>query len=310
MPIFDGKYDYGAAGHFDHFYTQVAANLQTPEFIDLAKVFVASTNRLRAFFELPLQLIFWSAAIGQVKLLGRHHMGIDPEDDSRDGEPEVNQSIIDTYNRFVTNPSADRLLAFSSDILGSMTGDQGGAKIDAAAQGVEASFAAMIMTAYATFETLAADLWVCALNRHISLATNWAEKNQGKQLTMQDIYSRGGDLSKSSGTALHQTRKVSFESLKEIRGAYSHAYKNDLDSIFAVPDLSKAEKIRHLFAHRGGLVDKKFKDDMSDFADCKDVVIGDRLRLTGPSTGELLNACVSAGCHLLLKADHWSKTHL
>jgi hypothetical protein len=65
----------------------------------------------------------------------------------------------------------------------------------------------MVMTAYATFETLAADLWICAVNKHVSLAKNWANENKGKKLTMEDIYSRGGDLSKISGTALHQTKK-------------------------------------------------------------------------------------------------------
>ena len=128
---------------------------------------------------------------------------------------------------------------------------------------------------------------------------------------MEDIYSRGGDLSKTSGTALHQTRKVTFESLKEIKVAYSHAFKTDLDAVFdSETDLIKSEKIRHLFAHRGGLIDRKFKDEVSNFDDCKNVVIGERLRLTGPVTGQLINACVSTGTALLHAADEWSRNHL
>lgn len=311
LPVFEGKYSYANAGAFGDRYQKLESQLETPEFVELAKVFAIDTNRVRAFYELPLQLIFWSATIGKVKLLGRHAAGIHPEDDSRDREDHVSQSILDAYNRSVSNPDSDKVLAFSSDILGSMVGDDNGVTIDAARQGVEASFAAMIMSAYATFETLAADLWIAAVNRHVSLAKNWAEQNPNKQFNMVDLYSRGGDLSKSSGTALHQTRKVTFESLKEIRGAYSHAFKSELDSAFdTVPYISAAEKIRHLFAHRGGLIDSKFRNEMSDFEESRAMVIGDRLRLTGDITGTLISACVECGVELLISADRWSKMQL
>jgi len=310
MPIFEGKYDYVRAGVIDYGYQQLESTLKTPEFVELAKLYVVSTNRLRSFFELPLQLIFWSGLVSQIKFIGRYHAGLDPEDESRDDEPKVQASITAHYNQRVGNPDPKKLLDFSSNALGSMIGDNGTTKVEAACQGVEAALAAMIMTAYATFETLASDLWVCAVNRHVSLAKNWASENKSKQLTMEDIYGHGGDLSKISGTALHQTQKVTFESLKNIRTAYSHAFKGEVNDVFDCPELIMAEKTRHLFAHRGGLIDRRFKDDTSQFDEYKEVVIGERLRLTGPVTGHLINACVSRGTKLLLLVDGWSQTHL
>lgn len=127
---------------------------------------------------------------------------------------------------------------------------------------------------------------------------------------MEEISGHGWDLSKSTGTALHQSQKIAFDSLRKIRAAYSHAFNNELDYVFdTLPALIRAEKIRHLFAHRGGLIDRKFKDDLSAFDDCKELVIGDRLRLTGPITGQLFDACVRCGTELLVATDKWSQTH-
>jgi len=157
---------------------------------------------------------------------------------------------------------------------------------------------------------LACDIWVCAVNKHTSLADNWTEKNKDKQLTMKDISGHGWDLSKNVGTILHRTQKISFQSLKDVKVGFSQAFNGELDDIFQNEALIKAEKIRHLFAHRGGLIDRKFKDEMSSFDDCKELVIGERLRLTGPVVGSFMDACIGSGTILVLAADRWSQQHL
>ena len=69
-------------------------------------------------------------------------------------------------------------LKFSAGVLAGLLGDQSGPGIPPAREGVEAVLAAMVVASYAAFETLAADLWVAALNRHTVLADNWADKNK------------------------------------------------------------------------------------------------------------------------------------
>jgi hypothetical protein len=309
MPIFEGKYEYLEAGDFDRTHLQLESVLQTSEYVQIAQSFVANTNRLLSFFEFPLQMMHWTSIMAISKAIGRSRLGIDPEDHSKDDDPAVSESAMAVYGE-MTGKAAD-ILELSSIAIGILVGDRDNVGISPAKEGVEAAFAAMIMSAYATFETLAVDLWICAVNRHVSLAQNWAKENKNKQLSMEDIYSRGGDLSKSSGTALHQTQKVTFESLRNIRTAYSHAFNGAINASFDdSPDLIKAEKTRHLFAHRGGLIDRKFKDEMDSFDDCKGMVIGERLRLTGPVTKKLIDACVSRGTGLLMNVNRWSQNHL
>jgi hypothetical protein len=106
------------------------------------------------------------------------------------------------------------------------------------------------------------------------------------------------------GKILHETRRVTFESLSEIRRAYSHAFKGTLDEAFEpVNDLVKVEKTRHLFAHRGGVVDRKFKDDMQSYQEYSELKINERLRLTGPVTRNYIDTCVRSGVALVLLAD-------
>jgi hypothetical protein len=93
-----------------------------------------------------------------------------------------------------------------------------------------------------------------------------------------------------------------------IRAAYSQAFKSELDHAFdAVPYIAVAEKVRHLFAHRGGLIDQKFRDEMDRFDESKEMMIGERLRLTGDVAGTLIAACVECGVELLTGVDNWSK---
>lgn len=307
MTVFDGKYDYVAAGRFDRMYLSLDSRLKTPEYIEIAKLFSANAGRLISFYEFPLQLTFWSGVLGRVKMLGRYHVGIDPEDESHDGENKVQASIIDVYNRTTNNPNPERVLTVSSNAIGSLVGDNAGSGIAPAREGLEAAFAAMVMTAYTIFETLAVDLWIAAVNRHSSLGDNWAEKNKDKRITMEEMSGEGWNLSKSIGTFLHQTRRISLESLKDIRSVYAHTFKGHMDEIFGdCSDLVKAEKTRHLFAHRNGLIDRKFKDEMAEFNEYKSVAIGERLRLTGPVTGGHIYACLNCGTSLLLAADDWS----
>jgi hypothetical protein len=312
MPIFEGKYEYIEAGIFDRSYLELPNKLRTLEFRGIAGPFIASNNRLLSFFEFPLQMIYWALRLGQIRTIARYQAGVDPEDESRDDEPAVRAAMLKQYEKMSKSPPTQKeALTFSSYVVGSILGDVESVAVQQACDGIEAALAAMIMTAYATFETLATDLWVSSVNRHTALANNWVEKNQGKQLTLKDMAGHGWNLSNRVGTLLHQSRRITFESLNEIRSAYSQAFKGELDSVFESHlNLVKAEKTRHLFAHRGGLIDRKFQDEMRNFDEYKKVVVGERLRLTGPVTGNLVGACVGCGVSLLLGVDNWSQNNL
>lgn len=231
--------------------------------------------------------------------VARYKAGYNPEDDAHDREAGVIQFMLDVFAQYRVD---------SAENLGKLLGDGGYAvAVEPAREGVEAALAAMTMAAYASFETLAADLWIAAVNNHVALARKWIDKNSERQLPANVIAGYGFDVSQRMGTVLHDTKKVSFESLLEVRKAYSQAFDGVTDAVFEPLDgLIRAEKTRHLFAHRGGLIDKKFKEDMERFPEYNGAVVGERLRLTGPVTRDHINACVNAGVALAKTVDQWT----
>jgi hypothetical protein len=306
MTLFDGKYDFLSAGG-DRNYLELPDNIIKNEYKEIAKPFRAGLDRLTSLFELPLQLIFWSGRLAVVKFLGRYRCGLDPQDASQDDEPQINAAILQAYNE-ATAEEGVAVLAYSARSLGFFLGDDGDhGGIVPACEGVEAMLAAMVMGAYAAFETLAADLWVAAVNCHPTLATNWLEKNQDKQIPGSVLAGYGFNTSGCMGTVLHDTKKVTFESLFDVKKHYALAFKGAVDDVFDhIDDLRMAEKTRHLFAHRGGLIDQKFKEQMKDYPEYAGATVGERLRLIGPVAGHHVTACARSGVALLKAVDTWS----
>lgn len=307
MTLFDGKYDFQLAGGFDRSYAKLPKLLRTAEYQKIAAPFVANINRVVHLYELPLQLIYWMGIMATVKAAARHEHGVAVLDDSRDGEEAVRNTAV----RILTGRAKKSGgLAIGASTLAHLIGDESIAGIGGAKEGTEAALAAMVMASYAALETLAADLWIEAVNKHSELASNWVSKNSERQLPASVLAGYNFDLSRRMGTVLHDTKRVTFESLYDIREHYSHAFKNELNSTFEpFDDLIKVEKTRHLFAHRGGIIDRKFKDETKRFDEYKSATVGDRLRLTGPVVGEHVNSCVKCATALLTAVDDWSVAH-
>jgi hypothetical protein len=305
MSIFDGEYKFLEAGRFDRTYGSVPEALLNAEYKDLAESFKATFDRLLSLFELPLQLIYWSGKIAQIKFIARYRIGIDPEDTSKDQSLAFQETFQTVLNE-VTSTGGMALRAAEGPLSGMVGDGLDGGGVPQAREGVEAVLAAMVMASYAAFETLAADVWIVAVNRDYSLAKNWIDKNSERQLPTSVLAGYDFNVSARMGTILHDTKRVSFESLNEIKNLYSQTFKGGVDGAFEpFDDLAKAEKTRHLFAHRGGLIDQKFKAQMAKYPEYANAVIGERLRLTGPVTGEHVNACAQCGVALLRQVDNW-----
>jgi hypothetical protein len=236
----------------------------------------------------------------------RHRIGLDPNDAKRDLDPDFKERSQSVYEEL--RASSETVYDFGTNVLASML--DGSEPVGAAVEGVEAAFAAMVMTAYAALETLAADLWIESVNRDSKLAGNWFEKSPDKQLPGNLLAGYDFNLSASMGTVLHSTRKVTFESWSDIKRAYELAFKDQLAEAFEPwRPIYRAEKTRHLFAHRGGMVDHKFREEMKDFPEYGLLVVGERLRLTGPVVRDHVDACIKCGMALLKSVDTWAVSH-
>src|ERR1700676_3193433 len=93
MSIFEGETKFIEAGRFDRTFFKLPETLLNPEYKDLAESFRATFGRIVSFFELPLQLIYWSGKIAQIRLVARSRCGVSPEDASKDGTAAVQATM-------------------------------------------------------------------------------------------------------------------------------------------------------------------------------------------------------------------------
>lgn len=123
-----------------------------------------------------------------------------------------------------------------------------------------ATLTAMVTGAYGAFETLAEDLWIATANKHFGLAMAFIKSFPQRQADMVALLGDGPDLTYRMGTILGRTKKIQFNSLGDIQDNYRRTFSSGIASV--LDDFSgvrTAEKIRHLLAHRGGVVDARFR---------------------------------------------------
>ncbi|MBW4052224.1 MAG: hypothetical protein HIU85_12320 [Proteobacteria bacterium] len=170
--------------------------------------------------------------------------------------------------------------------------------------GIESILSAMLQSSYDAFEAAVADAWIETINHDKKAAKAWAKDsaNQKKNLSVSEIADIGFNLSGGFGTFLQQRNKVAFHSLEDIKRAYSQAFKGQADQCFS-RDLAEAAEVRHLVTHRGGLIDRKFKNATKTFPEYQLLQEGTYLQLKGPLVKRLATACVDSAVALLKYCD-------
>lgn len=308
MPVHDGKWDVLEAGEFDLTYGDLGWRVTTPEFQPHAQVFASSFDRIRFLHDLPIQLIAWADHVAKCRLMTRQTFGVELTDGSKDQDPAFRLSHSGLYQSMIGDVPDWRAFG-ARELEGMLDWEDKNNKDNQVAPGVQALFAAMVMGAYVALENLAGDLWVAAVDKRDALATNWRKGNNIKQFPDAFLGS-GYNLSSKMGTLIRQNKMVSFTSWNDIKQAYSSAFAGALDSAF-VPSgpIYLAEKTRHLFAHRSGLVDDKFRQETEAYPEYQGLVSGERLRLTGSVVKVRVEACLQCGANLLKGADQWVRTN-
>jgi hypothetical protein len=147
------------------------------------------------------------------------------------------------------------------------------------------------------------------LARHPAVSQKWAERNDKKNVSWAEI--AGQDLTKGMGTRLTRKRSVQFISFGDVVKVYQDSFRGAVASAFTdCSDVFHAEKVRHLIAHRAGIVDQKFKDDMRDLGrhEYDNVSTGERIPINGPIVQGHFVACIRMGDAILKAVDDWSVT--
>lgn len=308
---YEGDYEFGMSDHVDRGYRELS-NL-TPEYVDIGRTFKNNMDRIMKLGWLPMELCFWSGLLVHSHCFARQRLGLAVDDYSKDNTAEFHafaKSAWDQCTPTTQNPKDPFKPVW--DIGGAQLKMVLKDEIESSQEkyrtaGIEAILAAMITASYAAFEALAVDLWVAAVDKHSSLASNWTDKNKDKSLTVAELSGVGFNLSNSMGTILTRSRKVAFQSFKDVRSAYDQAFHNGMGDVFSdTTAIYQAEKVRHLIAHRSGLVDEKFQSEMKGCTEYKDVSIGTQIPFNGPLAAKHIDACSRMGTALFMKVDAWS----
>jgi len=293
-------YQFEEAFQFSRDFEQLPSGLASNPFAATVATFKENLRRVILLGEMPLQLLFLAGTFERAICEARHDCGLAPNDQSKDqdeGYQEALSKRVQAY--FGSDPQWSTRAVFDYGahnlkfLLG--PGHPGRAAL-------EAVLAAMITSAYSAFETLAADLWVATVDMNFELAANVLRE---KQLPGNVMAGYGGDISKVGGRVLRDTKKVTFDSLSGIQDAYKQAFKGAISEPFD-QELRHTEKVRHLIAHRAGLIDQKFKAEMSDYSEYERQFVGSRILLTGPIVRDRIDACVRSGVSLVRALDKWA----
>jgi hypothetical protein len=312
---YEGDYQFGSASQFDKSFRDLSLSFNHPAIKEIALVFERSIERVISINTLPTELIYWSAFNMQTLCIARANLGLRADDEST--PPEVQAEHLKVWNKMVataqhgTDVGAALVWKYGSlylkQFLHKATVLRNDPKIGRQEHifgGVESLLSAMLLGAYAAFETAAADLWVELVNSDPSSPENWLEKNPNKNFSPADLIGYNFNLSGKMGTYLFRSQKASFQSLNDVRSNYSGAFKGAADSCFEpAKNLVEAEKIRHLLAHRGGVIDAKFKKEMQNYADYSNQVIGSYVDVNGPMVCRNIEASVKATVQLLKFGD-------
>lgn len=173
--------------------------------------------------------------------------------------------------------------------------------------GQEAILCAMITEAWSSFEALAIDLWIKAVNLNPDpLAKDFAKRNGQKQIEI-DYLARYNFITKDyMGEILHDLKKIKTESLDDLRSLYSSTFGPAVAAVLQSDDLFMAERTRHLIAHRSGVVDAKYLNEARGKIPYDGFTEGLRIPINGPLVATMVGACVQAGVDLLKFVDDWS----
>ena len=125
---------------------------------------------------------------------------------------------------------------------------------------------------------------------------------QGKSIELMRLGESEYDLRDKMGKVLKRLKKVDFQSWYTIKDAYVAAFGNEVEDIFDLPDhadMGVIESMRNLIAHRAGIVDQQFIDDVGNHPRFHGISINDEIEVDGLMAVEFHNCTARLGVALI-----------
>jgi hypothetical protein len=317
---YEGDYEFEEAGLFDKAYRDISKQVAHPLINQVAAAFEKNIERVRAMCTFPIDMISWTAFTMRAQCRARLNVGLSlqtTDDTNPMFQAEfariMQYQVAELHAKYVTGgppPKEDQWGRGALFLKRTMQFKGEQPEIEQVIfDGVEAILLSMLLSSYAAFETAATDLWIALVDGDTRAAVNWAAVNPKKNFTMAELAGHDFNFTGKVGSYLYEGQKVSFNALVDIKIAYSSAFKGAADKCFGPEnDLKEIEKIRHLLAHRGGLIDSKFKGEMEGYPDYANQNVGAYVAVSGPMVRRNINAVVNSAVALFKFGDVVLKT--
>ncbi len=154
-------------------------------------------------------------------------------------------------------------------------------------------FSTATANAWTSFECLATDLWITAINLHPS---KFATRS-GSNINISDLNKSNFDVKALMGSILADN--FDFTGVVGIDNAYSKTFEHfEKGFLLKNKPLKNLEKKRHLIIHRLGRIDEKFTKDTD-----LNLPVGSLLPCEITDLVSDINTVVDSGCSLIKKVD-------
>ena len=279
-----------------------------PKINHVARGFVENYDRVMMMLHLPQHVAYNGIVV-------QHNWALAKGDRSKFDE-------LQNYGKGVDEKHAPRLRDLADKVVTIAESPSELMESSPVHKGLEALLASTVTAAWTAFETMAADLWVAALNERPRLAfvalgvepdstdsEEEALRKRQKKLSFPAwmLLDSDFDLRNEMGTAVSKMRKWDFARRNQAASAYQAVFYNEdgISSVFKDSQLGWLVATRNAVVHNAGLADDEFLKLTATHPEFKNLACGDRIPLCGKIAGELASSAFIQGKNLFKIVDDW-----
>ncbi|WP_441281069.1 hypothetical protein [Tardiphaga sp. 862_B3_N1_1] len=184
-------------------------------------------------------------------------------------------------------------------------------------------FSGYITGTWTAIETMLGDLWEAALNTHPKVLATLNGKpkrltsglepsirggaDQDRKFDLNLVAKHNFDLRSCMGTIFRAERRFEFTRLSSIREAYVRAFSEKasrIDTAIANKSIDSLSAVRNVLLHKGGEADDEYVRQQK-FLTLPSATKGDKIRLDGQNTSELIKPAIASCKSLMIAVDDW-----
>lgn len=310
-----------------------ATKIQTAELRPIASAYAENLDRVRSAFLFPVMTAMFTS---------RYQRAVDEAYQAVTGSvsgiaksAEQKLAIAESANAIFREHATEVLRGDAESVIHRFIGE--GTRLidtipkattdDLVSSGIEYMFTSLLVGTWTAFETLAADLWEAALNRHPQVladlrggtkgryATDRADPDReivepaelkGKTIKLSWLHRLRYDVGKSMGT-IHRER-YNFDRLAGIREAYAAAFSDRysaIDGVLGNEVLDTVALLRNIIVHRAAAADESYVRRAQKLSLAPSLALGEKVTFDGESFCSVMVPMLRCADGLILAVDAW-----